>query len=96
MANRGKRRTTTVGTGEAFFLRAAYDGDYRGSRDWTNSPPNSSLEGFDVRSGKSRYQSLEYKYTRFSAPVEVDGVLYHTGIAMMKEGKSGVWAYRLP
>lgn len=91
-----KHRITTVGAGEGFLLRTTYDGDIQGRRDWTNTPPNSSLEAFDTTTGKSLYQTKEYKYTNFSNPVEANGVLYHTSIAMMKEGKSGVWAYRLP
>jgi len=91
-----KRHYSSVGAAEAFLLRSSYDGDYQGSRDWTHTPPNSSLEGFDVVSGKSLYHTQECKYTQFSDPVEADGVLYHTSIAMMKEGQSGVWAFRLP
>ncbi len=90
-----KLKMDSVGTAEAFVLRTAYDGDYQGTRDWTHTPPNSSLEGFDVSSGKSLYHTQEFKYTRFSDPVESKGILFHTSIALMKEGKSGVWAYRL-
>lgn len=90
-----KRRLNSVGTAEAFLLGTTYDGDCQGKRDWTNMPPNSSLEGFDLLTGKSLYHTQEFKYTRFTDPVEHKGVLFHTSIAMMKEGKSGVLAYRL-
>lgn len=81
---------------KAFFLRTQYDGDVRGNRSWYNTPSNSSFKGYDVQTGKEKYQTKEYTYTEFSAPVEANGILYHTSLAMMKEGVSGVWAYRLP
>ena len=80
----------------SFFLSNTYDGDYQGRRDWTNVPPSCSIKGFDLLSGKTLYQTKVRKYTRFSPPVEADGILYHGSVAMMKQGKSGVWAYRLP
>ena len=81
---------------KAFFLRTEYDGDMRGNRSWYNTPANSSFKGYDLQTGKEKYQTKEYTYTQFSEPVAADGMLYHTSIAMMKEGESGVWAYRLP
>lgn len=80
----------------SFFLSTTYDGDYHGRRDWTHVPPSCSINGFDLLSGKIKYHTKVYKYTRFSHPVEANGVLYHGSVAMMKQGKSGVWAYRLP
>lgn len=90
-----QRRYGATGLLKSFTLRTTYDGDYTGTRDWTNTPPNTALEGFEVKTGKSKYTTKEYQYTGFSAPVEANGVMYHSSIAMMKEGKSGVWAYRL-
>jgi hypothetical protein len=91
-----QRQVSSVGPWESFFLRNTYDGDYRGRRDWTNTPPNSALEGFDVATGKSVFKTKAMKFTQFSNPVEAEGLLLHTSIAVMKEGKSGVWAYKLP
>ncbi|MEO6038874.1 MAG: hypothetical protein ABIQ93_10705 [Saprospiraceae bacterium] len=59
-------------------------------------PPNSGLEGFELASGKSAYRTKEYKFTTFSEPMVANGILYHNSIALMKEGESGLWAYRLP
>lgn len=91
-----QRQIGSISAGEAFFLRTTYDGDYQGSRNWTNTPPNSALEGFDVATGKSLFKTKPLKFTAFSTPIEANGVLLHTSIAVMKEGKSGVWAYKLP
>ncbi|MEP6645932.1 MAG: hypothetical protein ABJC12_02490 [Saprospiraceae bacterium] len=77
------------------FLRTTYDGDYRGTRNWVNTPSNSSIKGFNLQTGELVSQTKEYQYTEFSDLVEVDGILYHSSIAAMKEGKSGVWAYRM-
>jgi hypothetical protein len=90
-----KQKMGSVGI-EGFFLRTTYDGDYRGKRNWLDTPPNSSIEGFDIQTGKSVSHTKEYKYTQFSPLVEAGGILFHSSIAVMKEGKSGVWAYRLP
>jgi hypothetical protein len=91
-----QRKIGSVGTGEAFLLRTTYDGDFRGNRNWTDTPPNSWIEGTNISTGKSAHKTKECKYTRFSAPVEAGSMLFHTSIALMKEGKSGVWAYQLP
>jgi len=91
-----KRRLGQVGPSKALALRSTYDGDCRGARYWLDAPPNSSLEGIDLSSAKALYHTKEYRYTRFSTPVEAEGLLFHTSIAVMKEGESGVWAYRLP
>lgn len=91
-----QRQLGQIGTAKAFFLRTTYDGDVRGNRNWLNTPPNSYLEGFDVSTGKSRYKTPLCPFTQFSLPVAAEGRLYHTSIAIMKEGKSGVWAYRMP
>lgn len=91
-----KCRLSSVGMIQSFTLRDSFDGDFRGHRNWTDIPPNSAIEGIDVRTGKSRFHTSVCKYTYFSAPVISNGVLFHTSIAAMKEGKSGVWAYRLP
>lgn len=91
-----QRRISSLGLFDSFRLRNTYDGDYRGRRDWTDSPPCSSIQGFDPVSGNLVHETKIYKYTRFSPPVEANGVLFHTSMSMMKEGKSGVWAYRLP
>jgi outer membrane protein assembly factor BamB len=90
------RKISSVGAGESFFLRNVYDGDYRGTRDWTNTPPNSAVEGTNLQTGKPVKGTKIFKYTQFSEPVESGGILYHSSIAVMKEGTSGVWAYRLP
>lgn len=86
----------TNGVLKAFFLRTDYDGDVRGNRSWYNTPANSSFKGYDLLTGKEKYHTKEYTYTQFSEPIEADGIMYHTSMAMMKEGESGVWAYRLP
>jgi hypothetical protein len=91
-----RRRIGTVGTFESFILRSTYNGDFRGSRNWLDIPPNSSIEGFNLQTGKSVFQTRECKYTQFSPLTEWNGHLFHASIAEMKEGKSGVWAYRLP
>jgi len=90
-----RRRIGSVGAFQSFTLRSTYDGDFRGNRNWLDIPPNSSIEGFDLLSGKSVFKTKECKYTHFSPLVEANGMLYHSSIAVMKEGKSGVWAYRL-
>jgi outer membrane protein assembly factor BamB len=90
------RKISSVGAGESFFLRNVYDGDYRGTRDWTHTPPNSAIEGTHLQTGKPVKGTKIFKFTQFSEPVESGGILYHSSIAVMKEGTSGVWAYRLP
>jgi len=91
-----QRYLGTAGVLKGFFLRTVYDGDVRGSRNWYDTPPKSSFKGYDVVSGEEKYQTKGNTYAQFSEPVELDGVLYHSSIALMKEGESGVWAYRLP
>lgn len=91
-----KRNFVDVGFFTSFSLRNYYDGDIRGERNWTNTPPCTAIAGFDIKTGKPVFQTKVYKYTQFSAPVQTDGVLYHSSIAMMKEGTSGVWAYKMP
>ena len=91
-----KRKIESAGAFKAFTLRNTYDGDLRGNRNWLDTPPNSSIEGIEVKTGKSVVQTKSCKYTRFSPLVESNEALFHTSIAVMKEGRSGVWAYRLP
>lgn len=91
-----KRNFVDAGFFTSFALRNYYDGDITGRRDWTNPPPCTAIAGFNIKTGKSVFQTKVYKYTQFSAPVQTDGVLYHSSIAMMKEGTSGVWAYKMP
>lgn len=91
-----KRQLSSVNIIRAFALRDTFDGDFMGKRNWLDTPPNSALEGFDVSTGKSVFKTKTCTFTRFSTPVINEGILYHTSIAVMKEGKSGVWAYRLP
>lgn len=90
-----KRQLSSVNTIRAFTLRDSFDGDFIGKRNWLDTPPNSAMEGFDVSTGKSVFKTKTCTFTRFSTPVIHEGILYHTSIAVMKEGKSGVWAYRL-
>ena len=91
-----QRYLGTAGVLKGFFLRTVYDGDVRGNRNWYDTPPKSSLKGYDVVTGEEKFQTKGNTYAQFSEPVEADGVLYHSGVALMKEGESGVWAYRLP
>lgn len=91
-----KRKMESVGAVESLTLRTTYDGDVRGNRDWTNTPPNCSIEGTDLKTRKVIKGTKTYKYTQFSEPVEAGGMLYFSSLAIMKEGTSGVWAYRLP
>jgi hypothetical protein len=77
-------------------FRQSYDGDRIGRKDWTDSVPTSCVCGMDARGKAERFRSVPQVATALSRVVVVDGVLYVSARAEMKEGTSSVRAFQLP
>lgn len=80
-------------------LRSEYTGDVTGSKIYAGLPnalSDSSLVGIDFKTGKIVWQSDPLKSSRVSGVALGEGMAFMTTIAEMKNGASGLWAFRLP
>jgi outer membrane protein assembly factor BamB len=78
-------------------FRKVYDGDRSGSKvqaGFPNSISYSSLVGIDYRGQKIVRQSEVFPATDCSAIAESKGIVFVCTLSEMKEGRSGVWAYK--